>query len=216
MKSIEETPGQVGRLPGLGEFSTPEMIRLVSQHDPRLGYCMIAGGMGWEAINIVGLFESTDANQAVSGQVGCIPSDLWVQEVRTTVRRPNAFPGSVLKAQADYYNSLNSNIDVTLEIDSFVNYVISSDPTPLENLAIQFDCKCPPFFILGCTAEISATFTNRRALASDEVPTEAVITLHGISLPKAYRRTSPAEAVRELQGLGILPANFPVPKDDDG
>lgn len=203
-----ETP-----LPGPGNLT----LGTLGACDPRLANALIRPdrlgvgdptcGWAWEIINITGRFNDTSAEQQVRAQIndGIPQSDLWVREVTYTVERPEAFAGNIFKAQSDYYNSENPNIDFTLEIDSHCRYLISPDPTPLQNIRQVFSCVCPVGFVLGCSANILATFVNKRTLAADEVPTRAVITLHAIRLPTRYDSCALDYAVSALESAGILP-----------
>lgn len=184
--------------------------------DPRLAFTLLqtgrcAGGYvdtgGWETLNLTGRFESGAANETVNGQLnGIVEADLWVKDVTYTVRRPNAFAGSIWKGQSDFFNALNPNIDFTLNIKSFCEYQISPQYTPLENLKISFSCQCPAGLVLRYSARIQATFMSLRALAEDEIPTEAIITLHCWRLPmNMYGSCSTEQARAVLQNLGYLP-----------
>jgi hypothetical protein len=140
----------------------------------------------WRPLNICATFTTTEP-KTIKGQVeGIITRDLWIRKVVYTVRRPNAFAGSIFKAQSDHFNKLNPNVDFTLIVRSYFDYVISPDPTPLENIEMVFECVCPIGFVIGCAATIEADFTLRRALAADEIPYEVCITLHAITLPRRY------------------------------
>lgn len=188
----------------------------VARADPQLALSLIrpdllgwgepSCGWGWEIINITGSFVDTAADQPdVIGQMtGIVEADLWIRKVVHTVRRPNAFANSVFKAQSDYYNSKNPNIDFQMTVKSYCRYVISDTFTPLENIENTFECVCPVGFVLGCSSQITTRFVNRRALAEDEVPTEAIISLHAIRLPTRYESCGVNEAVVQLQKEGLL------------
>jgi len=171
-----------------------------------LGWDEASGGWGWEIINLVGRFNDGAANQSVQGQLtGIVETDLWVRKVTYTVQRPNAFAGNIFKAQSDWYNRLNPNINFTLSVKSYARYMISPEPTPLENIEQVFECVCPIGFVLGCSTQMSAFFTNLRAFAADEVPTIATITMHAIRLPTRYDSCGVNQAVTALQKYGLLP-----------
>lgn len=176
---------EIGQLAGVDPFLAAALLPGFIQPD-QIGVCEPRCGWGWEIINIVGCFNS-GAIQTVTGIVCDIDTDLWIRKVMYTVSRPNAFPGNIFKAQSDHFNSLNPNIDFTLAIKSYCHYLISPDPTPLENIAIDFECVCPVNFLIGCNAVIRSEFTNRREFATDEVPVQATITFHAIRLPTSYQ-----------------------------
>lgn len=184
----------------------PIHIGMIGECNPQLALTLLDSGRapggwvdtgGWEIINVKGVFNDVTANQGVPGIFqGLVEIDFWVQKVSYTVRRPNAFAGSIFKAQSDVYNALNPNIDFQLIIKNYCEYVISPDPTPLENIVMAF-CN-PTGLILRCSAGISANFTNKRALAADESPTEAIITLHGMRLPRDMYSRCQADAARAI------------------
>ena len=194
---------------GLGELALadPRLARSFALRPDLFGTCTPACGWGGiEWVNIAGCFTS-GAIQTVQGEVCGITTDLWVRFIKYTVRRPNAFAGNILKAQSDYFNSLNPNIDFTLIIKSRCKYILSPDPTPLENITDVFDCICPVGFEIGCSAILQAEFTNKREFAADEVPVEVVVTLGTIPLPTPYEACSQIEAVSELAARGLLPSD---------
>lgn len=186
--------------------------------DPRLAYVLYQAGLapggyvdvgGWEIINIRGTWATTDANQTVRGQFdGLVEADLWVKDVQYTVKRPNAFAGSIFKPQADYFNMKNPNIDFQLIINSYCRYLISPTFTPLENIKQAFSRCCSELgLVLRCSARPEAQFTNTRTLADDEIPTIAVISMHAIRLPReAYGACNIEHAVEAMRGAGFLKA----------
>jgi hypothetical protein len=140
----------------------------------------------WKIIPICATFVSTEPKTIPAQVASLITRDLWVRKITYTVRRPNAFAGSIFKAQSDHFNALNPNVDFNLLIRSYFEYVIASDPTPLETIGMVFECVCPIGFVLGCAASIEATFTLLRALAEDEIPYNVCIVFHTITLPRQY------------------------------
>lgn len=155
-----------------------------------------------KSVPICASFTSTEP-KSIPAQFGSlITRDLWIRRITYTVRRPNAFAGSIFKAQSDVFNAKNPNVDFTLTVKSFTDYVIASTPTPLETLELVFECVCPIGFVLGCAATIEAEFTLRRALAADEVPYEVCIVFWAITLPRSYN-ISLEVAVAALAARGI-------------
>lgn len=204
-----------------------EFLGQIACTDPRLARALLGptirpdllglgvpecGSWGWQIINLVARFEAGAADQFLTArQNGIIETDLWIRQVTYTVRRPNAFAGSIFKGQSDWFNRQNPNIDFRLIVKSFCRYTIAVDPTPLENIETVFECTCPVGMVLGCSAQLEATFQNLRALAADEVPTEAIISLHGVRLPTSYTACSVEVAVKALIDAGIL-AGLPEPQ----
>lgn len=228
--------------PSTPKLLGPDMSRSgwlgeVARHDPRLAVALLGGvsadaefirpdllgwgdptcGWGWEILKLTGTFETGAANTEVEGQLdGIVEADLWVRKVVYTVKRPNAFANSIFKAQSDFFNAKNPNIDFTLTIKSHCRYLISPDPTPLENIENTFECVCPVGFVLGCSAQIRATFVNTREFVGTsgqvvvgEIPTIAVITMHCVRLPTRYDSCALDTAVKALVSAGYL---NPTPK----
>jgi len=155
-----------------------------------------------KAIPICATFTSTEP-KTIPAQFGTlITRDLWIRKITYTVRRPNAFAGSIFKAQSDVNNALNPNVDFRLTVKSFTDYVIASEPTPLETLQLVFECVCPIGFVLGCAATIEADFTLRRTLAAEEIPYEVCIVFWAITLPRSYN-ISLEVAIAALAARGI-------------
>lgn len=194
----------------------PGFLGQVAQCDPQLASAIIrpdllgwgepSCGWGWQILNVSGRWTGGAADQNIPYTLaeGIVEADLWVRKITYTVQRPNAFAGNILKAQSDYYNRLNPNINFTMTVKSYCRYVISPTATPLENIEQVFECVCPVGFVLGCSSQFSGNFTNLRALANDEIPTIATITLHTVRLPTRYDQCGVNEAVARLQKLGIL------------
>lgn len=221
IRRIEDSLVREGILP-----FQPGFLGTVAQCDPQLANAIIrpdligwgepSCGWGWEIINLSGQFSGTAADQRVPYNLfnGIVETDLWVRKVTYTVRRPSAFAGNILKAQSDYYNRLNPNIDFTMTVKSYCRYVISPTDTPLENIEQVFECVCPVGFVLGCNSSISGQFINRRVFQSDETDTEAIITMHCVRLPTRYDQCGMKEAVARLVKMGVLDESgggvFPV------
>ena len=203
------TPENRQRFTHLGE---------VAVADPVLAMTLLGAGRvndagyldlrsGWEVLNLVARWEALTADQQIEAKtLEQICNDLWVRDLKYTVRRPLFQVGSPWKGEWDYYNSLNPNIDFTLIIKSYIDYAISPDPTPLENIVTSFDCVCPAGLVLRNGATFDSFFTNLRALQADENPTEAVVTFHCLRLPSnVYGNISINKAVEELRNRGYLP-----------
>lgn len=204
------TPENRQRFASLGEVAVADpvlaMTLLGAGRVNEAGYIDLRSG--WEILNLVARWEDVVANQPIEAKtIEQICNDLWVRDLKYTVRRPLFQAGSPWKGQWDYYNSLNPNIDFTLIIKSYVDYAISPDPTPLENIVTRFDCVCPAGLVLKFGATFDSQFVNLRALAADENPTEAIVTFHALRLPNnVYGTMSINKAVEELRNRGYLPA----------
>lgn len=193
----------------------PRMLEMLGSCDPQLAASLLqpdligwgepSCGWGWEVLNLAGTFTALTADQSIPATLnGIVEADLWVRRVTYTVQRPLAFAGNVFKAQSDYFNRMNPNIDLTLSVKSYCRYLISEDPMPIENIEQVFECVCPVGFVLGCSSQIAARFINGRALASDENPTTVTVSFHATRLPTRYDSCGVNEAVAKLQSQGYL------------
>lgn len=160
---------------------------------------------GWELIPLSASWTDGAANQNIDADTqGIVEAELWVREVTYTVRRPNAFAGSVLKAQSDFFNSLQPNIDFKLQIKSYCNYLIATQPVPLETIRAVFSTCCPAGLVLRCGSSIEASFTNLRAFADGELPVDVAVVLHAIRLPtNLYGLCTEEQARALLVELGL-------------
>lgn len=213
MNAIQQVPvGKVfGREMTLGEIARYDKnLAYVLHSMGTVGDELMAPGIeltgGWEMLDVAATWTAQAANQNVPGQVsGIVETDLWVKDVVYTVQRPNAFAGSIFKSLSDEMNKRNPNINIQLVINSYCRYLISVDYTPLENVIQKFSCVCPQGIVLSCGATIQAFFTNLRALAEDELPTIATITLHAIRLPRGvYGSCNYGQVVQYLKTAGLL------------
>jgi hypothetical protein len=160
---------------------------------------------GWELIPISASWTAGTVNTTQDGSTqGIVEAELWVREVTYTVRRPEAFSGNVLKSLSDVMNSLQPNIDFTLNIKSYCNYLIATQPVPLETIRSVFSTCCPAGLVLRCGSQIEATFTNRRAFSDAELPVDVAVVLHAIRLPRdMYGLCTDQQAQALLQELGL-------------
>ena len=95
--------------------------------------------------------------------IGC---DFYVRDMCFTIRRPNAFKGSVFKAQSDAMNMFDSGINVRLTVDGCPKYTITDDAVPLELAArpATLPDGCCISFPLTATQVLRAIFTLSRNL----------------------------------------------------
>lgn len=223
-----------GSAGAIARAGAPRFLGEIALHDWRLagallhaakrgqGYRLAGNGAlltdigvrGWQIVNIKGRFDTTAADRQIEAQtLGIVETELWIRRVAYTVRRPQYAAGSIWKAQSDYFNKLNPNIDVnSFIINSFCRYIIADEPTPLENIEAVFECVCPAGIVLSCSANIEAFFTILRTLQADEVPTEVIISLHGTRLPGGiYQGCEYADVIAALRAEGVFTPRDPGP-----
>ncbi len=219
MKDQSEMGALGEALVKLPSVSKVKYLGEIAPIDPALAWTLIESGKvnrfgglidtgGWELFNLVARWEAGTADTPIPAKLqGTIESDIWVRAVRYTVRRPEYQSGSPWKGVWDTFNALNPNIDFTLVVKSYCSYVISPDPTPLENIREVFECACPVGLVWRCNATFNSVFTNLRAFGADEVPVEAIVTMSGMRLPKDLYGgclKNYAVIVKDLQQQGIL------------
>lgn len=192
----------------------PVWLGQVAAADPKLAWVLREMGRtsgdlvdcgGLELVPLTASWTSGAANQQVPADTqGIVETELWIRSITYTVRRPLAYAGNIFKGVSDYFNQLQPNIDFTLEIKSYQNYLIATEPTPLETLNGSFNACCPTGLVLRCNSQVKASFTNLRAWADGELPVDASIVLHGLRLPANLYGACNAEAAQALmRELGL-------------
>lgn len=162
-------------------------IQQLSAADPVLAYLLLSGraNLGRYQIYTIEIDFPTGAVDVpvVANWNQQLCTDFWVKKLSTNVWRPNAFAGSIQKAQSDYYNARNSNIGVNLFIGGVkAGYPITQQETPLENLDTDFT-GCEEYgWVIRCGRTMEAQAFLRRPLADDELPTKAFIVIGGFDL----------------------------------
>lgn len=205
----------------------PQWLGDVACYDAKLAYSALQAGVveggyvtdtsGWEVLSLTGTWggptntADIPANTGINAILtppGIVEADLWVRKVTYTVRRPVAFPnGGVFRAQSDYFNSLNPNIDATLLVNSFCRYWISPAPTPLELIPEAFSYACPAGLVFRCSANVESSMHNTRTFLAVNGETEvtATITFHCLRLPAGiYGGCDEQQARAVLRELGYL------------
>lgn len=189
--------------------SKPVWLGEVAVCDPKLAWVLREMGRavdgqpvdcgGLELIPLTGSWTAGAANTQISADTaGIVEAELWVRAITYTVRRPLAFAGNIFKSVSDYFNQLQPNIDFTMEVKSYQEYLIASDPVPLETLNGSFNACCPTGLVLRCNSQVKVSFTNLRAWADAELPVDASIVLHTIRLPRGLYGMCNADAARAL------------------
>jgi hypothetical protein len=187
-------------------------VERIAQTDPALALAISQSpNKQVQVYSLRAPFVSGAVNDKVTASAGgptgfC--SDFLVLSARATVRRNNAFAGSVWKGQADDYNTKNSGIDVSLEIQGACpNYQITNEPT---DLALLFDIDVadggtgfPYGMVLPRCGRLAGEFTNTRAFTLQDGPVEVIIALRGISLGCGLETIELPFAREELAKMGI-------------
>ncbi len=192
-----------------------DMIQLASlaKSNPRVAYWIARGDWIAQSYRITISFTSGAADVPYSAYLDePIGSDFFVTDMRSTVRRPNAFAGSVFKAQSDVANAQNSGIDVQLRTQGGGlgdQYVINGSFTPLELVAPPIAGATQKPLLCGWTLvnmqTVKADFILRRTLADDEIPTEASIIFTGMRLScSMFNGMSTEQARAALAALGVI------------
>jgi len=137
--------------------------------------------------------------------------DFFVVDIRSTVQRPNAFAGSIFKAQSDFYNAMQSGIYVKLQVvggPPGSKYIINDNFTPLEVIAPNANGQgksviCGMDATLLYSQTVRADLTLRRAYPESELPLDMTIAFLGWSLQCCDYRNAlpPGDAVAYLRGL---------------
>ncbi len=127
----------------------------------------------WEIINLRALFETPEAGQIIPAKVcGTITRDLWLRRLTWITRRPST---SSFKCEPH----VTPQIDVQMEIHGRVQYLISPEFSPIENLQTVFEFVALTGAILFPSTEFKVAFKNPLILKT--YPVEVVISLHCMS-----------------------------------
>lgn len=206
IKAQKRQGGAVAARPPSGDGTVGREDATLPYIDPTLlGWGEPSCGWGWQILNLTGTWTSGAADQSVQGQLnGIVTADLWVRKVTYTMQRPNAFVGSIFKAQSDENFKRNPLTNFELTIQSYCQYIISDTPTPLENIEATFECVCPVGFVLGCSTQMTSRYTNLWTFDDEDVPINAVISFHGVRLPTRYDNCGVNHAVAELLEAGLI------------
>jgi hypothetical protein len=127
----------------------------------------------------VGLIEQNALTRLI------IACDFYVYAVYYTLSRPNSFPGSIFKGQADYYNAkISSGILCRVQTQECEDRILTDDFQPLETVATlngEVDDGSHQFF-LPYTAGMYAEFQWGRVPTSDDNPTTVTLIFRGMPL----------------------------------
>jgi len=203
------------------------MVGEIAQVNPRLAYWLLAADAQTPQVySIRYVFASGAADtpgQAYLDQ--SISDDFWVHELIYQVRRPNAFAGSMWKAEIDVAYALNPYVDVTLNIQggyARCEWMLNGVRTPIENIARpassgQASSKLAwPFgWVMTFTQTVRGDFLLARALGPDEGTLEVILSFHGLRLGcQNWGGVTIEQARRWLhdnEGIRTPDRNVPVP-----
>lgn len=143
-----------------------------------------------------------DAAPNVGALDTIITQETWIEQVKFTITQPKSFQGNVLKPQHDYYFQFTSGVDVQAEINSGPRYVLSIEPTPIQNFANVLGCCWPAGWPLFCEQGLRIWFRLREPPPS--IPLFVTMTFLGWSfIDKCIDRISDEYARAKLRELGI-------------
>lgn len=179
---------------------------------PRLAYWLCRAERIWTMYQLVATWVTGAQNQppistSLPKPIGC---DFYVRDMAFTIRRPNAFKGSVFKAQSDAENMFDSGINVRLTVDGCPKYTITDDAMPIELVArpATLADSCCISFPLTATQVLRAIFTLSRNLDPGQAnPCSAVViapsTLATVTPPTPPNVIVPAGASLPLGSFNI-------------
>lgn len=201
--------------------------RRVAAYDPRLALALLQGNPKFpQVLNMSFEFASGAVDQPVPGQLDSpITADTWIYEIGYQVQQPNLAPGSLIRGQQIYYNALNPNINLTMQVNGGTGlpWVFSPNPLPVEALASpltgpsagrRFGC-CDSFLMFFPQVLKGSAWLTRTYL-DQEVPTRLIVTLHGMVLGCQNMGSITDQQAREIlnseykEQLAGIP--LPVPK----
>lgn len=203
--------------------------RKVAQYDPRLALAMLQANPKFpQVLNMTFEFGSGAVEQPVPGQLDTpITADTWIYEIGYQVQQPNLAPGSLIRGQQVYYNSLNPNINLSMQVrgGDGLPWLFSPNPLPVEGLASPLTGPsagrrfgCCDSFLMFFPQVLQGTAWLTRAYGEQEIPTKLIVTLHGMvlgcqnmgSITDAQARQILNSEYRDHLGASI-PVRPPVP-----
>lgn len=181
-------------------------LTALAKTNPRAAYFLAKGDWVHQSYRITFSFTSgtPDVNYPayLDEPMG---EDFFVTDMRSTVRRPNAFAGSVFKAQSDVANAQNSGVDVMLRTQGGSpgqQYVINGSFTPLELVAPPIASSTSKPLVCGWVLThmqtIKAEFILRRTLGDTEIPMDVSIIFTGMRLGCSMYNNMSVEQARTL------------------
>jgi len=168
-------------------FDVIQAVRSCSQRNPQLAYQLALGKPVPQQYSLQVEFNNGAPDTILTAQLDTpLGDDLYIFDMRSTVTRPQAFAGSIFKAQSDVFNSQNSGITVRLQVlggGPGNQYVLNSTQTPLELVAppvasATTAALTPQEWVLTWGQTIRADFVLGRSYVG-ETPVRVAIVLNG-------------------------------------
>ncbi len=175
-----------------------QQLKEIAATNPRLAVALAMAKPQLPQVRSIKLvFESGAPEQPVSAAFDSqITEDFWVYDISYQVQQPQAFSGSILRGQQVWYNSLNPNILLSLNVSGGVglNWLFAPSPTPIEQMCRpatgpggdgRFGCCSNFVMFFPQTVKATAYFTRQYDDTSNgtgEIPTIVTISFAGLTL----------------------------------
>lgn len=187
----------------------------IAPSNPALAWAMLlAGDQIPQIFKLSARFVSGAIDEQVNGSTRTdtddegFCSDFIIVGCKFQIRRNNAFPGSIWKAQSDYFNAKNSGIDVLMKIDQCPKFDIVPNTMPIELVAQAADAEegemqFPYGFVAPKCSSIHAFFTNTRGFPPQDGPVDVITGFKGFSLGCSIETIDLSDALKGLASAGI-------------
>jgi hypothetical protein len=161
------------------------------------------------SFNIPIVFSSFAVNTEVDGSLDTtLTVRTWIDNITYNVQCPNCFANNIFKPGWDEGLKNNPGVSVSLEVVGGPRYIVSENPTPLENFVAAFDKRWPRGWPLYKLQNIKATFLLTQppggATSPNVPPYNLTLTFNGWQfLDTTLEDVTPQEATARLRNFGL-------------
>jgi hypothetical protein len=183
-----------------------QQLAAIAAVNPRLAVAILQSQAKYpQLLTLTFDFESGAAEQPVPAQFDSpVTSDFWVYDISYQVQQPLLAPGSLLRGQQVFYNALNPNIDLTLQVTGGVSlpWEFAPSPQPVEALCrpmtgpgSERKYGCCDSFVMFFPQTVKGTAYFTREYLDQEMPTRLIVGFSGLVLGcKNYGGLTDAQA----------------------
>ncbi len=194
-------------------------IQRIAEFDPVAALWLMRSGGTSRVPQLFPIVASfTDNSQPIGIDLPQVGQDLFVESLDYDVERPNAFAGSVFKAQSDLANAKSPFVDLRIKMrGGSVIYILGDDAriqTVARHATSEGGQEYLRYWTLFQHQSGQCVFTLKKALdeSNGEVPYKVILVLKGYVLPcRGYGNVTVDEAIPELAakfGINVRKAPY--------
>lgn len=193
--------------------------KIIARHNPRLAYLLECEHVPLvpRAYQVAVRFDTGTTGQTLPGNLRKpMANDAWIWELEYAVRCENAWAGSPLKAQFDYYLTRTPWVDLAIRFNGrgpSQDIQVTDIPLPLETIAkaagnpSPYDSVLGNWHVIQKDQDMECNFTLRRALGASEIPYTVTLVAKMYELDSCcFQTVSMEKAVEALTKKGLLDA----------